>query len=295
MSPSQRASFLDEVHASLEQADFMSEGRPHAHAKNKAMDKLGRHFQRIGRRIYLASELPVLYPGEPTVKPDLMAVLDVDDPGEQDERTAWVVADEGKGLDLALEVHYSGDEKKDFVANVIDYARMGIPEYFIYDRRRQALHGYHLASPGARRYQKMRPRFGRLRSNVLGLDLLIYDGRLRFYFGDAELPDSDELIQRIESLVDDIQRRRDEAEAQAAQAEAHAAQAEAQAAQADERAARFLADLRATVLDILTARGLSPDEAVTARVQACSDTTQLRRWATRAVTARAAADLLTDA
>ena len=46
-------------------------------------------------------ELPTLYPGEAPFSPDLMAVLDVEDPGDADTRTAWVVAEERHGLDLA--------------------------------------------------------------------------------------------------------------------------------------------------------------------------------------------------
>ncbi len=275
MTPAQRQAFVEETLSAIDdQADFMSEGRPHAHAKNKATDKLERYFQRIGRRIYLANELPVIYPGERAITPDLMAVLDVDDPGEADERTAWIVADERKGLDLVLEVYFSGNEKKDFVDNVEGYARRGIKEYFIYDRRRQALHGYRLPSAGATRYQKMRLRFGRLSSVVLGLDLLIHAGRLRFYSGDAELPDSAELIARIEVMVDDLQQRREVAEA---------------------RAEQILDQLRATVLGVVNARGLGPSERLQEHVAACEDSATLCRWITRAATAASLEEVLIDA
>lgn len=274
-----RRRFLAESMAALEeQASLAPEGRPHTRAKNQALDKLGRHFQRTGRLIYLASELPVYYPGERPFAPDLMAVLDVADPGEQDERTAWMVSDEGRGLDLVLEVYFSGDWHKDFERNVVAYARMGIPEYFLYDRRHQSLHGYRLPTPGARHYQKLKLRCGRLTSQVLGLDLALLQGRLRLYSGDAELPDSDELLDRVGSMVDDVQQRREEAETRATQ--------EA------ERAERILAQLRATVLDILGIRGLEVDEELAQRIAACSDDSQLRRWASRAVTATASRALL---
>ena len=160
MSAHQRLRFIAWVHAALEeQHDLMTEGRPHFRAKTKALDMLGRHFRRMGRKVYLASGLPVLYPGEPVVLPDLMAVLDVEDPGDDDERTAWVVQDEGKGPDLVLEVHFLGDETKDFIRNVEDYSRLGIREYFIYDRRRQSLVGYRLG-PSANRYERVHVRFG---------------------------------------------------------------------------------------------------------------------------------------
>ncbi|MCU0692374.1 MAG: Uma2 family endonuclease [Polyangiaceae bacterium] len=146
MSPAQKERFLADVQDTLErQHDLMTEGRPHFRAKSRAVDTLGRYFQRIGRSVYLASELPILYPGQPVVHPDLLAVLDVQDLGDADERTAWVVADEGKGPEFVLEVHYAGDEDKDFVQNVSQYARLGIQEYFIYNRKRQALVGYRFA------------------------------------------------------------------------------------------------------------------------------------------------------
>ena len=54
--------------------------------------------------------------------PDLIAVLDV----EQGERLHWVVAEEGKGIDLALEVTLRGSRKKDLEENVERYARTGM-------------------------------------------------------------------------------------------------------------------------------------------------------------------------
>lgn len=51
-------------------------------------------FRKIGRRVYVSSELGVFYPDEPRFAPDVLAVLDVE-PGE---RKSWVVAQDGKGL-----------------------------------------------------------------------------------------------------------------------------------------------------------------------------------------------------
>lgn len=278
MSPQQRQRFIEQVHAAFEERrDLMTEGRPHFRAKSRAMDTLGRFFRRAGRQVYLASELPVLYPGERIVHPDLMAVLDVEDLGDDDERMAWVVADEGKGPEFALEVHHHGNEHKDFLRNVQDYARLGIHEYFIYDRGRRSLVGYRLPKPGARRYERIHVRFGRFSSAVLGLDLQVRTGGLRFYVGDAELPDSDELIARIEGLVEDLAHRRDEASARAEQEQA--------------RAEQVLSDLRATVLDILAARGLTPSDALRQRLERCADSGTLRSWAVRAGIAASGDDL----
>ncbi len=278
MSAEERDRFITETTAMLTaQAELSPEGRPHNRAKNQALDKLGRHFQRTGRTIYLAGELPVYYPGERTFAPDLLAILDVEDPGEKDERRSWMVADEGRGLDLVLEVYCHGDWRKDSEDNVTDYARMGIPEYFLYDRRRQALHGYRLPSPGARRYQKLRPHFGRLKSEVLGLELAVHHGRLHLYSGDAELPDSDELLERVQHIVDDVQQRLDQAERAAREAEA--------------RADRLLGQLRAAVLNILSIRGLTVSAELAQQVATCTDDALLSQWQSRAMTVASAAEL----
>jgi hypothetical protein len=102
------------------------EGDRHFQAKVRALETLRSYFVRQRRRVYLAAELPVYYPGARRFAPDLLAVLDVD-PHERDK---WVVSAEGKGLDFVLEVHVGGDRKKDAEENVTRYARLGIPEYF---------------------------------------------------------------------------------------------------------------------------------------------------------------------
>jgi hypothetical protein len=64
------------------------------------LDALDGFFRRTGRKIYLSSELAIFYPGERRFAPDLLAVADVD----PHERSSWVVAAEGKGLDFVLEI-----------------------------------------------------------------------------------------------------------------------------------------------------------------------------------------------
>src|SRR5262245_12701935 len=148
MSPSDRERLLDRILDALsDPRAAMAEGRPHKKAKTRALDLLGLHFGALGRVIYLAEEMAVLYPGKEVFTPDVLAVLDVEQP-EDDERMAWVVADEGKGLDLVIEVLHHGDRKKDLVDNVERYADLGIPEYFVYDRAQQAIRGYRLPAPG---------------------------------------------------------------------------------------------------------------------------------------------------
>ncbi len=184
----------------------MPEGDRHFRAKVGARDALQGYFTRQRRKVYLGAELPIYYPGERRFAPDLLAVLDV----ETHERDKWVVSHEGCGLDWVMEVHVGGDRKKDAEYNVERYARLGIPEYFIYDRARQRLEAYRLSSPEAREYTRMEPRQGRYTSEVLGLELQVEGERLRFWAGHALLLESDEFIARLEELMAGMQQRVDE-------------------------------------------------------------------------------------
>ncbi|MFP2908589.1 Uma2 family endonuclease [Pyxidicoccus sp. 3LFB2] len=179
------------------------EGDQHFLPKVRALDTLKGHFGREGRRVYLASELPVYYPDERRFAPDLLVVLDA----EPHERGKWMVSAEGKGLDFILEVHVGGPRKKDAELNVARYSRLGIPEYFIYDGGKQRLWGYRLAAPEAREYVPIQSVDGRFPSERLGLDLQVEDGRLRFYENNVQLPESAELIDQLRKLADGLKRR----------------------------------------------------------------------------------------
>jgi len=271
MTPAQRQSFLEEVNATLtEQIRLTPESRAHGWAKKAAIDRLGQHFSRVGRRIYLADELAVHYPGEPVFVPDILAVLDVEDPGEADQRLAWVVVEEGRGLDLVLEILFRGDRHKDLVLNVERYARLGIGEYFVYDRQRQLLEGWRLPQPSATAYRKLWPRFGRLTSSVLGLDMTVIGGRLRFFSGAAELPGTGELVEQLGQMVDEL--------------EAGRVQVEQERAQAEQERAQGLEALRASVVRILEARGLTVPDDLRLRLDAQSDPGVLGRWVVLAAT-----------
>jgi Uma2 family endonuclease len=155
------------------------EGDLHQDAKHGALDMLRGYFRQRRRKVYVGSELPVYYPGEPRFAPDLLVVFDV----ENHKRGKWLVSHEGKGLDWVMEVHVGGDRKKDAEINVRRNARLGIPEYFICDLSRQELVAYHLKTPGSRRYTRMKPRQGRYVSEVLGLELELRDGELFMWAG----------------------------------------------------------------------------------------------------------------
>jgi hypothetical protein len=230
--------------------------------------------------VYLAEEMAVLYPEEKPFTPDLLAVLDVSEP-EDDQRMSWVVADEGHGLDLVIEVLHKGDRDKDLVENVERYAHLGIPEYFVYDRGRQQIHGFYLAAPGTGRYQRLVPQLGHYRSKVLGLDLAIIGDSLRFLVGEAELPGSDDLIRRLQGMMAGLEAKARAAEERAREVEEDVVQAQA-AAQAQD------------VLTVLRIRGLAVTDADRERILAERDGGRLQRWLERAVLAGSLAEVLVE-
>jgi len=291
MTPEERERFLVDVNevTSLPQ-NAMSEGRPHKKAKTRALDMLGLHFRAMGRVVYLAEEMAVVYPGEEVFSPDLLAVVGVEEPAD-DERLAWVVADEGRGLDVVLEVLHMGRRDKDLVENVQRYARLGIPEYFVYDYGRQQLHGYRLAGEGARRYQRIVPQMGRYSSTVLGLDLALQGGRLRFFQGMAELFDTAELLGRLTGMMEELEARASLAEAKAEEARTQAEEARTQAEGARTQAGQALAGMRETILAVLRARGIPCPEGAEARLMACDDLPTLQRWLLRATSAGTASEV----
>jgi len=216
------------------------EGDIHSDVVYGARDALRTYFRKLRRRIYIAANIAVYYPGERMFSPDVIAVLDVEDR----PRDSWIVSAEGKGLNLCIEVSWLGQRAKDFVGNVERYARLGISEYFLCDLRRLDLKGYRLGGePGI--YTPLLPKARRMHSEVLDLDLAIDGQRLRFFHGSAAIPYADELIARLDAAVEEAGKHA-QAEAERAQAEAERAQAEAERAQdAEQRLAEALAELEA--------------------------------------------------
>ena len=252
LSPTERQDLLVAATEALcRQAELMPEGRPHATARTRAAAILGEFFRSIGRTVYLASDLPVAYPLEEIFAPDLIAINDVPDLGEDDPRLAWVVADEGRGVDLALEITFQGDRQKDLVTNVARYARLGIREYFVYDRLKHRLYGHRLL-PG-RRYEAIPSREGLLPSEVLGLELGVVQERLRFFYGGAQIPDAQDRIARLDAIMVERERQiEQEMEARVAAEQRAAretsARVEAESARAEAENARADAEARAATL-----------------------------------------------
>lgn len=207
LNAEQRAQVVAELPNEVTDAEMsLPEGDLHFEAKRRTLDALRRYYARQHRRVYLAAELPMYYPAEPRFASDLLAVLDVED----HPRDKWVVSAEGKGIDWVMEVHVGGDRKKDAERNVARYARLGIPEYFLYDRARNQLFAYRLPAPNATAYSAIVPQRGRYESRVLGLEVEVAEDRLRFFAGTAMLLESDELIVRLEQMLDQVQQRADE-------------------------------------------------------------------------------------
>ncbi|WP_141620416.1 Uma2 family endonuclease [Myxococcus sp. AB036A] len=207
MNPEERARVVESLPAEVTYAEMAPpEGDRHQWAKFRALDVLRGYFGHQRRTAYVGSELPVYYPDERRFAPDLLVVFDVG----AHPREKWLVSHEGRGLDWVMEVHVGGARKKDAEFNVRRYARLGIPEYFIYDCSRERLEAYTLASPGAGVYVRMEPTQGRYVSRVLGLELELVGDRLRFWAGNALLMESDELIVRMRERIAWLEQRSEE-------------------------------------------------------------------------------------
>lgn len=280
MTPAQREEKVWELIDALPLTEVMSEGTPHSDAKMTVVMSLRRFFGQRQRGMFIAPELMVMYPGAPTFVPDVLAVRDV----ELKPRNSWIVLDEGRGPDFILEIRNKGRRAKDYRRNVDRFARHGIKEYFVFEVIRQELAGFRLEAddaPANRRYVPIIPQGGRYRSEVLELDLVVLDERLRFFYSGAEVPDADAEVTMLTRMVEERSARLEEAERRAA-AEAERASAEAERAAAEAEAA--LASLRTALRGILAVRGLEPSPATLARIEATTDGARLAALLPRAAT-----------
>jgi Uma2 family endonuclease len=210
MSEAERAAVIECLPAE-EESLLPPEGDAHRLAKSGLLDALDGYFRKLGRRVYLSSEINVFYPGEPRFSPDVLAVVDV----APHPRERWVTAQEGRGLDFVLEVFVHGNRRKDHEANVERYARLGIEEYFLFDRGRLRLSAWRLPSRDARRYEPIVPQTGRWASRVLALELSVEAGKLRAWVGSAPVPEAAELAARFEKMVEDVTKSLEERVAEA--------------------------------------------------------------------------------
>jgi len=286
-----REAVIDRILGALaEYQELMSEGVRHVRSKVGIAAELDGHFRRSGRRVFVASELGVFYPGEALITPDVMAVLDCDPDIEPD---TWVVDDQGRGIDLVIEVRNRGKAHKDLVDAVRDYARRRIPEYFAFDCRRGQLRGWRLGSPDAQSYQPIVPQGGYLPSRVLGLDLAVIGTRLRFFANGAAVPDAAELIARIQAVADRQQLERDEA---ARERDEVARRLDAVVRERDDildQLGAVQTALIGGILALCAARNLALSADQQAQIVAEGEVATLSAWLARAATAPNADALLT--
>lgn len=236
MTPEQRERMELELMEALDALRvWMSEGTPHSRPKNRALAELEAHFRRRERRIFLATELAVLYPGEEVFVPDITAVRDVN---PDYEVNTWMVAREGRGIDLALESHNLGRKHKDIEENVREYARLGVPEYFAFEVQTRRLRGFRLASAG-RSYVPIVAQAGRLPSAVLGLEIGVEAGRLRFFDEVGPVPGTTEMVERLDRMAAALMEEKRRADAEARRADEERRRADAAEAQLRELLARL--------------------------------------------------------
>ncbi len=242
MTPTERKHVEDSLSSAPSFSRAMRlEGDLHFNAKVNAREVLEGYFARTGRRVYLACELPVVYPGEKMFAPDLVAVVDV----EVKERQRWIVSAEGKGLDFVLEVVVADDRRKGLTDRLERYARLGVSEVFIFDRRQLQLRGYRIAPSKPGVYQPILPQRGVYASNVLDLDMRIEGTRLRFYYACAPFPDAREMFLSLQRFADDIDQRLTAAEERADEEGRQRAEVEQKLAAALAEIARLQAELGA--------------------------------------------------
>ena len=184
------------IDALEQQSSLMGETTIHFSARSSATEVLTRYYSGKGQKVFIASDLHTLYPNEIAFYPDLLVVFDVED----HNRSCWNVHREKKGLDFILEIMSKSSRRHDQVEKLNLYARLGIPEYFIYDPDKYSLSGYKLhTDENYDHYELLEPnQRGHIFSSILGLDLTIDNFKLRFASTDGlEILFGDELIHRL--------------------------------------------------------------------------------------------------
>jgi Uma2 family endonuclease len=285
MAPAERDAAVDAILAVLDEyRESMSEGVRHYRAKSGAAADLDAHFRRAGRSVFVTCELAVLYPAEAVIVPDILAVVECDPDLDVE---SWRVADQGRGIDLVIEVRNKGKKHKDLVENVRDYARLQIPEYFSFDCRSMTLRAWRLGASGSKVYQPVLPQGGACASKVLGLDRGVVDGRLRFFVNSALVPSSVELVARLQAMADRSQQ-------VAAESQQAAVESQQVADAAVDRAARAQASLVRAIVHLAERQGLVFTEHQRAVLVAEADTDRLARWLERCVGARGVDEVFAD-
>ncbi|MGH7490787.1 MAG: Uma2 family endonuclease [bacterium] len=111
-----------------------------------------------------------------SVAPDIFVVTGI----KKNLRRVYVIEKEGKAPDLVIELISRETRLEDLGSKRVLYAGFGVTEYFIFDPLQETLsmqlRGFHLEG------EEYTPMIGaRLHSEVLDLDLVVEDQRLRLY------------------------------------------------------------------------------------------------------------------
>ena len=188
------------------------------------------HFGRPETTLVVADQWIAEFPGSrPLLRPDLLIAFDVDS-SQYWEQNGYVISDQGKPPDFVLEVASPSTAERDTGYKRVEYARMGIPEYWRFDDTGES-HGVRLAGDRlvGTSYQpisivEVSPDVLEGRSDLLNLTLRWQGGELYWIDPETDLP--------IPSLESEREARI-EAEQQAQRAELQAERAEARARELD--------------------------------------------------------------
>ena len=158
--------------------DGMSQHEEHQKETAYWCDVLERHLPDAT----VCSDLPMPYmrgDGNRTVVPDLLVALRAPPLGDRTSYRLW----ENPVPDLAMEMLSPGNWRDDVGPKRRTYEHLGVREYWLFDRG-----GRRLSAPlmgcrlRGRRYRRIAANAaGRLPSAVLGLELHVRDGRVRFH------------------------------------------------------------------------------------------------------------------
>jgi Uma2 family endonuclease len=202
MTELERARVVDLLPCEFEVSEeCMPEGNTHRATVIETEEVMRVHSRENNRRMFIGGNMPVYYPDENMFSPDVIVVLDVDD----HRRNSWIVASEGKGLDMCIEIAFLGWKAKDTTRNVIRYAELGIREYFVFDMQKSVLKGYRLHGTQGL-YAPLLPKNGRLWSEVLDLELALDGELIRFFDGGNAVLFTDERTARANAVAEQATR-----------------------------------------------------------------------------------------
>lgn len=181
--------------------------------------------------------------------PDTCVVFGVQD--KEQVRTEFLINEESTRPSLIVEVVSPRYRKEDREIKVQQYARAGVQEYIVFDRRRQRgqmldeVLGYRLVDGT---YVPITPdEEGRILCETVGLSMGLHDGEVVMV--DARTQERLLRAQELEQWAIQAQQQAFQAQQRASQAEQEKAQAEERASQAEQRVAQLAEFLRSQGLD----------------------------------------------